>query len=149
MIHSHKELTVWQKSMEFVTLIYQITRKFPKEEMYGLTSQIRRAAISIPSNIAEGRCRSSKKDYLQFLRIANGSSAELETQLTIAKELSFINDFDYNKADDAIKEVMRMLRAMIQKLNPRKAGIASTASLKASQEASEANEAIDANEANL
>ncbi|MBI4135958.1 MAG: four helix bundle protein [Candidatus Vogelbacteria bacterium] len=139
-MHSHKELIVWQKGMAPVTLIYRVNSKFPKEEMYGLTSQIRRAAISIPSNIAEGRCRSSKKDYLQFLRIANGSSAELETQLLIAKELSFIDEFDYNRAYDAIIEIMRMLRAMIQKLNPNKT-IASTASLKASPEASEANEA--------
>jgi len=79
-----KELLVWQKSINFVTEIYELTNDFPKNEMYGLISQIRRASISIPSNIAEGNSRRSVADYLQFLKIARGSCAEVETQLIIA-----------------------------------------------------------------
>lgn len=82
-----KELLVWQKSINFVTEIYEVTNNFPKDEMYGLTSQIRRASISIPSNIAEGNSRRSVADYLQFLKIARGSCAEVETQLIIAQNL--------------------------------------------------------------
>ncbi|MGE8537506.1 four helix bundle protein [Chryseobacterium sp.] len=76
---NYKELIVWQKSVDLVTEIYTVTTAFPKEELYGLTSQIRRSSISIPSNIAEGHSRRSTSDYLQFLKIARGSSAELET----------------------------------------------------------------------
>ena len=85
-----KELLVWQKSIDFVTEIYRITETFPKAEIYGLISQIRRAAVSIPSNIAEGNSRRSKTDYLQFLKIARGSCAEVETQLIISKNLGFL-----------------------------------------------------------
>ena len=81
MIHSYKNLLVWQRSMDLVVAIYGLTKKFPKEEIYGLTSQMRRASVSIPSNIAEGRFRGTRKDYLQFLRIAYSSGAELETQM--------------------------------------------------------------------
>lgn len=84
-ISSYKDLLVWQKALELSVEIYNLTENFPKEEIYGLTSQIRRAAVSIPSNIAEGRYRGSKKDFSQFLRIAYASGAELETQLEIAK----------------------------------------------------------------
>lgn len=90
-----KELLVWQKSINFVTEIYEVTNDFSKDEMYGLTSQIRRASISIPSNIAEGNSRRSIADYLQFLKIARGSCAEVETQLIIAKNLKFINEEIY------------------------------------------------------
>lgn len=118
-LHSYKELTVWQKAIELVISTYKLTEGFPREELYGLTSQIRRSAISIPSNIAEGRCRSTRKDFLQFLRIAYGSGAELETQLEIAKRLSFRQESDYNKADQLLNEVMRMLNSMLIKLNPK------------------------------
>jgi len=117
MIKSHKDLIVWQKSIELVLSIYQLTKDFPKEEVYGLTSQIRRSAISIPSNIAEGRSRGTRKDFTQFLRIAFGSGAELETQLLIARKLSFGPEIDYNKVGDDLNEIMRMLNAMIHKLN--------------------------------
>lgn len=80
-----KELLVWQKAISFVTIIYKTTENFPKTEIYGLTAQIRRAAVSIPSNIAEGNARRSKLDYIQFLKIARGSCAELETQLTFQR----------------------------------------------------------------
>ena len=117
-IHSYKELIVWQKAMDLVVSIYRLTGGFPKDELYSLTNQMRRAAVSIPSNIAEGRCRSTRKDFLQFLRIANGSGSELETQLEIAKRLSFGDKSEYNKIEQQLSEVMRMLNSMITKLNP-------------------------------
>ena len=116
MIQSHKDLIVWQKGVDLVLSIYKLTKDFPKEEIYGITSQIRRAAISIPSNIAEGRSRGTRKDFAQFLRIAFGSGAELETQLLIARKLSFGQEISYNKVADQLAEVMRMLNAMIHKL---------------------------------
>lgn len=88
-IKSYQDLTVWQKSMELVAWIYELTQHFPKEEMYGLVSQMRRSAISIPSNIAEGYSRRHRQEYIQFVRIAFGSGAELETQLIIAKKLGY------------------------------------------------------------
>ena len=116
-IHSYKELTVWQKSIELVTTIYELTDKFPKEEIFGLTSQIRRAAVSIPSNIAEGRSRGTKADYTHFLRMSYGSGAELETQLEISKKLSKTKTLNYNKVDALLDEVMKMLNVMISKLS--------------------------------
>tara|TARA_Y100000031_G_scaffold136661_2_gene160941 strand:+ start:813 stop:1184 length:372 start_codon:yes stop_codon:yes gene_type:complete len=115
-IHSHKELIVWQKSMDLVVTIYAITEKFPKEELYGLTSQMRRAAVSIPSNIAEGRRRSTKKDFRQFLIIAYSSGAELETQVEIVKRLQFGKKLDFLKIEGLMNEVMRMLNKMISNL---------------------------------
>jgi len=90
MLHSYKELTVWQKSMDLVTVIYTLTENFPKEEMYGLTSQMRKCAVSIPSNIAEGRLRGTRKDFVQFLRIAYGSGGELDTQLEIVRRIGLM-----------------------------------------------------------
>jgi four helix bundle protein len=110
---------VWQKSMALVVLIYELTEQYPREEMYGLTSQTRRSAVSIPSNIAEGRFRGTKKDFLQFLRVAYASGAELETQIEIAKRLSRTNSLAYNKIDASLLEVMKMLNSMIKKLNPK------------------------------
>ena len=94
-IRSYKDLIVWQKAIQLVILIYKITEQFPKEELYGLTSQIRRSAISVPSNIAEGTGRSTRKDYKQFARIALGSVNELETQLIIAKNLPKTKNINY------------------------------------------------------
>ncbi len=99
--------------------VYELTEEFPREEIYGLTSQMRRSAVSIPSNIAEGRFRGMKKDYLQFLRISYGSGAELETQIEIAKRLPKTRNLNYLKADSLLEEVMKMLNVMIRKLNPR------------------------------
>lgn len=104
-----KELSVWQKSIDFVTEIYRVSEAFPKGEIYGLTSQIRRASISIPSNIAEGNSRRSKPDYLQFLKIARGSCAELETQLIISKNLNFLTEAEYIKLNSDIIEISKML----------------------------------------
>ena len=116
MIKSYKDLFVWQKAIDLVIEIYRLTSYFPKTETYGLISQIRRAVVSIPSNIAEGRSRSTRKDFVQFLRIAGGSVAELETQLNISNKLSFVGLIDYNKASDELNKIMRMLNAMITKL---------------------------------
>jgi len=115
-IHSYKELIVWQKSIELVTAIYTLTENFPKEEIFGLTSQIRKASVSIPSNIAEGRYRGTRVDYLHFLRIAYGSGAELETQIEISKRLSKTKILNYNEIDSLIEEIMKMLNVMINKL---------------------------------
>ena len=102
--------------MEFVVAVYELTDKFPKEELYGLTSQIRRSAVSIPSNIAEGRYRGYKKEFIHFLRTAYGSGAELETQIEIAKRLPKTKKLDYKEVDILLDEEMRMLNAMLKKL---------------------------------
>ena len=93
---THKDLDVWKESLELVTQLYELTKRFPKDEIYGLTSQIRRSAVSIPANIAEGAARNSKKEFIQFLHIGLGSLAELETELIIAKNLNYLNDNDDN-----------------------------------------------------
>lgn len=111
-IQSHKDLIVWQKSIELVCLIHELTEKYPVQEMYGLTSQMRRAAVSIPSNIAEGRRRGTKKEFLRFLRYAFGSGAELETQIEISKKLPSTNMFDFSKAEMLLNEVMRILNTL-------------------------------------
>ena len=115
-IHSYKELIVWQKAVNLVIAVYELTEFFPKSEIYGLISQMRRSAVSIPSNIAEGRRRGSKKDYRQFLVIAYGSGAELETQVEISKRLSFGKNLDFSKVNAILDEVMRMLNKMTNNL---------------------------------
>ena len=95
-VKSYQDLIVWQKAMDLVTEIYRITKNFPKEEIYGLTNQMRRAAISIPSNIAEGHARKSRAEYIRFLSIAQGSRAELETQILIAVRLGYLADDESN-----------------------------------------------------
>ena len=112
-INSYKELKVWQKSMDLVIEIYNVTKLFPKEEIYGLSSQMRRSAISIPSNIAEGYGRNSTKEYISFLHIARGSNCELQTQLLICKRLGYIID---DKIINLTEEITRMLNSMISKL---------------------------------
>ena len=116
MLNGYKDLIVWRKSMNFVVEIYILTDNFPKEEVYGLTSQMRRAAVSIPSNIAEGRLRSSRKEYRHFLLNSYGSGAELETQIEIAKRLIKTKGLNYKKVDELLVEVMKMLNALISKL---------------------------------
>ena len=115
--HSFRDLTVWQKSMSLVTHLYKLTEKFPGEEKFGLTSQMRRAAVAIPSNIAEGRRRGTSKEYRQFLQIAYGSGGELETQLEISLRLGYLNKSDYEKADQLLQEIMRMLNALMGKVS--------------------------------
>jgi four helix bundle protein len=115
-IHTYKELVVWQKGMDLVVLVYQMTTLFPKDELYGLASQMKRAAVSIPSNIAEGRSRGTRNDYVNFLRIAYASGAELETQIELAKKLFHIANERCEKVELLLTEVMKMLNVMLQKL---------------------------------
>jgi len=112
-INSYKDLIVWQKAVDLVVEIYRLTENFPKSEIYGITSQMRRSAVSMPSNIAEGRRRGSRKDFRQFLIISYGSGAELETQIEIVKKLPFGKSVDFKKADSLLLEVMKMLNKMI------------------------------------
>jgi four helix bundle protein len=116
-IYSYKDLIVWQKSILLCERLYIITRLFPKHELYSLISQIRRCCVSIPSNIAEGKLRGHKTEYIQFLRIAFGSGAELETQLLIAFKIGYIRDGDYKELINMLDEIMRMLNALITSLS--------------------------------
>ena len=118
-VHSYKELIVWQRSMDLVTALYRLTESFPKEEIFGLTAQMRRAAVSIPSNIAEGRFRGAKKEYVQFLRVSYASGAELETQIEIAKRLPKTQKLDFSIVDSTLLECMKMLNTMIRNINPK------------------------------
>lgn len=104
-----KNLKVWQKGIEVVVNLYKKTEDFPKEEIYGLTSQIKRSAISIPSNIAEGAGRGTDKDFNRFLDVALGSSFELETQLIIANKLDFLSDENFDKLNQQIDEEQKMI----------------------------------------
>ena len=115
-IKSHKDLIVWQKAVSLSLITYKLTKGFPQSEMYALSSQMRRAAVSIASNIAEGRSRRTRKDFQHFLHMAYGSAAELETQLLIARQLSFCNESQFQENNSLLSEVSKMLRAMIQKL---------------------------------
>ncbi len=115
MILSFKELIVWQKSMTLVKLVYQISKKLPIEERYGLANQMQRCAVSIPSNIAEGNKRTTIRDYTQFLRTASGSAAELETQLLLIKD---VYNLDVAKELNLLEEVQKMLQVMKRKLQP-------------------------------
>ena len=119
-LHSYKDLIVWQRSMDLVLAVYMSTSQLPTDERFGLISQIRRAAVSIPSNIAEGRTRGSRKEFVQFVRIAFASCAELETQILIAQKLSSLGKIDYTKTLGLLTEVSKMLRSMIIKLEPQR-----------------------------
>ena len=114
-IQSYKDLIVWQKSIKLVKEIYFLTESFPKAEIFGITSQMRRSAVSIPSNIAEGYGRRSHKEYLQFYAIAYGSSLELETQLVIAKELKLVSEKAFIETEALLNEVIKMLYVMVYK----------------------------------
>lgn len=116
-MNSYKDLIVWQKSIELCEKVYKITEVFPKSEVYGLTSQIRRCSVSIPSNIAEGQRRRYKSEFLQFLRFAFGSGAELETQLLIALKIGYLSDNDYNLLISLLDEVMKMLNKLISTIS--------------------------------
>lgn len=110
---THEDLEVWKKAISFVTEIYSITKSFPKEETYGLTNQIRRAAVSVPSNISEGAARQTNKEFIQFLYIALGSNTELETQLLIAYNLNYISKNDYEICYQSVDEIGKMLSGLI------------------------------------
>ena len=115
-VRSYKDLVAWQKSMDLVTAVYRASQGFPKEEIFGLVSQIRRAAVSVPSNIAEGHARTSKKEFQYFLSNARGSLAELETQLTIAHQLAYIDETVINQLLDRLGEVGRILNGLLTAL---------------------------------
>ena len=115
-IESFKDLIVWQKGIELVNEIYKVTKPFPKEEMYGLTSQIRRAAISIPANIAEGWGRGTTKNYIQFLEISRGSLFELNTLIIISYNQEYLNREICDEIEDKLNETGRMLNTLITTL---------------------------------
>jgi four helix bundle protein len=112
MAQSFRDLKVWNKSIELTVLIYEFTRGFPKEEVYGLTSQMRRASVSIASNIAEGSARGTKRDFRQFVKLAHGSNCELQTQMIIARELHFGDKSKCDEAEMLSHEIGRMLSAL-------------------------------------
>lgn len=109
-------MIVWQKAMQFVTNVYAKSASFPQNEQFGLTSQVRRSAVSIPSNIAEGYGRNSTGDYTRFLQIALGSLFEIQTQIEIAFNLNYISDNDFQTLFDQSREIERMLSSLINKL---------------------------------
>jgi len=116
MLKNYKELKVWQKSYGLCLKIYRITAKFPNEERYGLTSQIRRSVVSIPSNIAEGYGRKTTKDYIRMLYISYGSVCELETQILLAGDLDLIEKGELRTLNKDIAEIERMLKSLIKSL---------------------------------
>ena len=116
MLRNYKDLKVWQRSYELCLEIYRVTKGFPKEERYGLTSQIRRAAASVPSNIAEGYGRKTTPEYIKFLYVAYGSNCELETQILLSGDLGYIETDKLKKLQSEIGEVERMLKALIKSL---------------------------------
>lgn len=115
-VKDFKSLKIWQKGIKLVVDIYKLTKVFPQEELYGLTSQMRRSAISIPSNIAEGSGRNSDKDFNRFLDISLGSSFELETQIIIARELEFLSSEDFLKLSDKVQEEQKMITGLQKSL---------------------------------
>jgi len=112
-VRSHEDLFVWQKSISFVTQIYKVTEKYPPHELYGLTNQIRRSAVSIPSNIAEGAGRKNTKEFLQFLYISLGSASELHTQLIISQNLSYLKE---TQLIIELNEIRKMLVSLIHSI---------------------------------
>ena len=116
-MRKHQELRVWQESIDLVKIIYDVTAHFPKNEIYSLTSQMRRSAVSIPSNIAEGAARNSDKEFLQFLYVARGSLSELETQVIIANELKYLKQVD--KLQKIIEKTYALLGGLIKSIKSR------------------------------
>jgi four helix bundle protein len=118
-ITTYRDLLVWQRAMDLVDAVYRLTRGFDKEEVYGLTSQIRRAAISVPSNIAEGHGRQTQRHFLHFLSIARGSIKELETQVLIARRLGYANEAENSKVLDLSDQVSRLTTGLMNSLRKR------------------------------
>jgi four helix bundle protein len=121
-VRNHTELLAYQKSYRLVLEIYKITARFPASEQFGLTSQMRRSAVSFPSNIAEGWARGSR-EYVQFLRIASGSAAELQTQLSIARDLGYCGAQKFSEAMPLLEEVLKLLRGYLAKVAPQSNGL--------------------------
>nr|WP_321409420.1 four helix bundle protein [uncultured Carboxylicivirga sp.] len=116
-MHDYKDLKVWQDSIDFVVSVYELTKAFPSEEIYALTSQIKRAVVSIPSNIAEGANRNTDKEFIQFLYIALGSASEVETQLIIANRLEYLENIETES--DQITSIRKMINALIKSIRRR------------------------------
>ncbi len=115
-VNNFKDLVVWQKSMDLVTEVYKLIILLPKDEVYALSSQMRRAAVSVPSNIAEGKQRSTSKDYSRFLNIARGSAAELETQLLICVRLGYLSENQIDSTLCLCDEIQKMLNVLSEKI---------------------------------
>lgn len=118
-METHRDLRVWQQSIDFVSSIYLMTRSLPKEELFGLVSQMRRTAVSVPSNIAEGYARGTDKEKIHFLRISSGSMSELETQLTLCLKLGYISQEEYNTTSEKLVSVWKQLNALISVIKKR------------------------------
>lgn len=108
-MHNYKEMKIWQKARKLVKVVYKISKKLPKEELYGLTSQIRRAVISIPANIAEGAGRGTDRDFGHFLNIARGSLFELDTLLILSSDLEYVSEEELNPVFESINEIIKMM----------------------------------------
>ena len=117
---THKDLDAWKNAINLVLKIYRTTKKFPKQEMYGLTNQIRRAAVSIPSNIAEGAARKYNKEFIQFLYVSQGSLSELETQLILSEKLEFISSENFEDLDQDMKVIRSQISGLISYLTNKK-----------------------------
>ena len=113
---SFKDLEVWKQSIQFAKEVYRLTEKFPSHELYGLASQVRKAVVSIPSNIAEGQCRNSSKEFRHYLAMALGSLGEVETQLIIAKEINYLNEADLECLSPHIIDIRKMIMALSRKI---------------------------------
>lgn len=118
MASSYRDLEVWQKGIDLATQIYLKTKEFPQEEKFGLTHQLRKAAVSIPSNIAEGQARRTKKDFSHFCYISKGSAAEIDTQLIIAQRIEMINQNDAESLIDETIRISKMIQGLIKSLEP-------------------------------
>jgi four helix bundle protein len=110
----HKKLDVWRLAMDLVTEVYRITESFPKDERYSLTDQVRRAAISIPSNIAEGAARKTRNEFIHYLHVARGSLSELDTQLELAKRLAYLREADWQLLDTQTERIDKMLHGLLR-----------------------------------
>ena len=118
-METHKDLRVWQQSIEMVTSIYLMTKAFPKDELFGLVSQMRRAAVSVPSNIAEGYARGSDKEKLHFLRISSGSMSEIETQLLLSLNLGYVSQEAFDELSEKVTSLWKQLNALVSSLKKR------------------------------
>ena len=116
----HKKLNAWTDAVDLAQQIYRITERFPSNEQFGLTSQIRRAAVSIPSNVAEGAARQTKKEFLQFIHISKGSLSELDTQLELARRLEYLTQIEWESLNELLKRVDRMLSGLIRHLRAKR-----------------------------
>lgn len=115
-MNNFRKLKIWKRSISLATDVYEVTKQFPKSELYGITSQVRRSVVSISSNIAEGAGRQSQKEFIQFLNIAKGSCYELETQLLISKNLNYTNEESYLALESELIKIEKMIYALIKKI---------------------------------